>query len=207
MNKNQQRILQTAFSVLPIKKTIEVIKQHLPGQSDFKFDVVFKPQVVDVINGREVVRFGKFENNKITINFAKKEHMDNPLEIIDTLCHELVHALCACPPHAKHLVLPQNCFDFLTDPNTPPRPQDLHSPFILKVIEFTNPDYLRGLEDERRRYLEVEYGPSHSDPDEYIDINKACQHFVARWCSTVLRFCTVLDVGPTLTMKHLSETL
>ena len=56
MNKNQQRILQTAFSVLPLKKTMEVIKQNLPGQSDFKFDVVFKPQVVDIINGREVVR-------------------------------------------------------------------------------------------------------------------------------------------------------
>ena len=92
------------------KKVIGVLRENVPDQAEFgrrksKFDVLFMPSVVDVIDGKPVERFRKYEDNKITINFNKEEHVSNPLELVDTLIHELVHALCACPPNVKQLVL------------------------------------------------------------------------------------------------------
>ena len=109
------------------------------------------------------------------------------------------------PPECQVLVLSDDVYDSMTDPNVPPTPEDLHSGIVLKILQYTNPDYLRSLEEERKQYFHLNYGKSHSNPDkEYIDINKPAQHFVARWCSTVLRFCTTVKISPTLTMKNLS---
>lgn len=111
-----------------------------------------------------VERFGSWGDGVLVINPTHPEHQANPQELMDTVLHEMVHALLD-RPHGAGYPLPDDALDVRHD------------------------DRLRGMwglgKDEApprlRPYLDAHYGDSASNPEEeYIDINDVSQRFIIK---------------------------
>lgn len=195
----QQKIcIDTCLRTTPLSTALDALRRYFPD-----FNVVFKRLVdVDSKTGRKVERFGGWDGQIITINPQKGK--ENPLEIVDTLAHEVVHALCDTIPDLKNLILPPGAYDLNTDPTLPPERNKMKH-FLKSFVGLSDANQ----PDPRQIYLAQNYGPSHSDPEnEFIDINVQAQMWVARICATTLRFCGNMgapDAAPTLTMVTLSK--
>ena len=194
LNKEQLACLDVAQKTTSLGLAINRLKKLLPN-----FKIVFK-QFFDLDgNGQHIERYGAFDprTNVITINPLKDNH--NPLEIVDTLAHEIVHALCIVP-ELQEILLPMGSTDLQHDKNVPKK----ENKFVKNaMIAF-------GMQDpyapsQHQIYMETNYGPSHSNPlHEYIDINKPAQDWVARICRITLKYVyphLSPSAEPTLTMK------
>ena len=113
-----------------------------------------------------VERYGTYSQGTLTINPTIAEHRNNPQELVDTLLHELIHALLALP-RAEGFPLGPEVLDSSHDPHlrgavgSPLR----RSRIPLAVV----------------RYLEQHYGPSASNPSEdFTDINGGAQRMIVK---------------------------
>jgi len=149
-----------------------------------------------------VERFGQYSpgTKTIELNPTKPEHVANASELVDTLVHELIHALCDIRDLCGEddWPLPPGASDWGHDPTVPdpsqPRP-DKASP-----------------ESDNKQHARKHYGDGASDPDhEYLDENDRAQEFIVKIVTAVLK-ATVggapffrLPGGPTLTFKGLKK--
>ena len=199
MLSDQQRVcIETCLRTTSLATAIDALHRFFP-----QFNIVFKRLVdVDDRTGKKIDRFGGWDGKIITLNPEKGK--DNPLEIVDTLAHEIVHALCSTTPDLKNLLLPPGAFDLNTDPHLPPERNKVKH-FLKTMVGSADADD----PDPRLVHLARFYGPSHSNPDhEFIDINLQAQMWVAKICAATLRFCGKMgapDAAPTLTMVSLSR--
>ena len=115
MLSDQQRVcIETCLRTTSLATAIDALHRFFP-----QFNIVFKRLVdVDDRTGKKIDRFGGWDGKIITLNPEKGK--DNPLEIVDTLAHEIVHALCSTTPDLKNLLLPPGA-DLNTDPHLPLR--------------------------------------------------------------------------------------
>lgn len=145
-----------------------------PGGNPIRF--VVKPGLQ--MGGVE--RFGGFYTGELAliVNPAKREHVANPQELVNTIVHELVHAALAVQRAAKQrgltvspAPLPEGATDLYHDETFVERFGEAYSA--------DKADYAR--RPEARAYLEREYGDSDSNPrDEYLDVNRPTQGLVQR---------------------------
>jgi outer membrane protein OmpA-like peptidoglycan-associated protein len=131
-----------------------------------------------------VERFGGYFGltRTLEINPTKPEHKSNPTELVDTIVHEMIHAV----------------FDLQSDcaaAGSPPAPLAgaATMPFTTRADVAGNPAEEAKLMKER--------GPGASDPcEEFIDINAAAQHMIIQILSENIQ---ISGVGrPTLTFVN-----
>jgi hypothetical protein len=123
-------------------------------------------RVVPGLKAHGVERFGTYSQGVLTINPTKKEHRDNPQELVDTLMHELLHALMAMP-RADGFPLAADVLDAT------------HDPVLRETL--TSPLRRSRLPATIARYLDAHYGPSASNPSQdFTDINAGAQRFLVK---------------------------
>jgi hypothetical protein len=110
-----------------------------------------------------VERFGGYfgRSNTLEINPTKPEHLDNPTELVDTITHELIHAIND---------LEAECVRAGSGPAPLQGAETVGSPSRATVAGTT-----------RDAELMRDLGPGASNPcEEFIDINAAAQHLIVR---------------------------
>jgi Domain of unknown function (DUF4157) len=110
-----------------------------------------------------VERFGGYFGltNTLEINPTKPEHQDNPTELVDTITHELIHAIND---------LEAECVRAGSGPAPLQGAETVGSPTRAAVAG-----------TPREAELMRDLGPGASNPcDEFIDINAAAQHLIVR---------------------------
>lgn len=123
-------------------------------------------RVVPGLRAHGVERFGTYSQGVLTINPTKKEHRENPQELVDTLMHELLHALMAMP-RADGFPLAADVLDAT------------HDPVLRETL--TSPLRRSRLPATIARYLDAHYGPSASNPSQdFTDINAGAQRFLVK---------------------------
>ncbi len=122
--------------------------------------------VVPGLKAHGIERFGTYSRGTLAINPTIAGHQTNPQELVDTLIHELVHAILSLP-RAEHYPLAPDVLDSSHDP----RLQGLGGAPLKR----------EGHEGDYAEYLERFYGPSASNPDEdYTDINAGAQRLIMK---------------------------
>lgn len=128
-------------------------------------------------------RFGGYNpvTRTLEINPTKREHVSNPSELVDTIVHELIHAVDDLQP---------DCVAAGSGPAPLAGGGTAHAPSRADVA---------GTPEEAR--LMQEQGPGASDPcGEFIDINDAAQRMIV---SVIQNDIAVSGVGrPTLTFVN-----
>lgn len=122
-----------------------------------------------VAQEREV--FGMYDSlaMELSINSMKPEFAANPAEIVDTVVHEVIHAV--IDARMREPTLKCDCPDKLLDISNDPVLFGLRG-----GLKKSNPR----ITPEQRNYLEVFYGESASSPDYYIDMHYQAQQLIAQ---------------------------
>jgi Domain of unknown function (DUF4157) len=108
-----------------------------------------------------VERYGGYDpgTRTLEINPTKPEHRANPTELVDTITHELIHALDALQDACQKAGSPTSPLAGAATVNAPKRAE------------------VAGTAEEQK--LMIELGPGASNPcEEFIDINKAAQQMI-----------------------------
>lgn len=112
-----------------------------------------------------VERFGTYMRGTLTINPTIPAHRENVQELLDTLVHELVHALLDLP-RGPRFPLGVDVLDAAHDPRLDP----VHLPIRRGAVK-----------PSVGEYLDRNYGPSASDPlRDYSDINAGAQRLIVK---------------------------
>lgn len=112
-----------------------------------------------------VERFGTYSRGTLTINPTIPAHRENVQELLDTLVHELVHALLDLP-RGPRFPFAGDVLDAAHDPR-------------LDVVDL--PIRRGGVAPSVEQYLDLNYGPSASDPlRDYSDINAGAQRLIVK---------------------------
>jgi hypothetical protein len=165
---DEQRLALEALRRNPDFQAIRAYLLSFPGGSPLRL------RVAPGLRVRGAERFGSFSRGRLTINPTIEGHTRNVQELMDTLIHELIHALQSLP-RADGYPLSPAVRDMPRDPR-------LSSLDTVRIR--------RGGSTRLHRYLEREYGPSASNPTEdYIDINAAAQRLVAKVIEDNRRQC------------------
>ncbi len=157
----QQQAVLESFRRQPDGRAMLRYLAEYPGGYPLKL----KSEAGLMIGGVE--RFGGYDGfrGELIVNPTKSEHVENPLELLDTVAHELLHAILDLPREAD--------FPFATDVL-----DSQIDPRLRRLNGLLNKRRVRG---ELKTYLEQEYGDGISNPeDEYIDINAAAQRLVIK---------------------------
>ncbi|NND63667.1 MAG: hypothetical protein HKN48_10815 [Flavobacteriaceae bacterium] len=139
---------------------------------------------------RGIERFGGYSagrKGELVINPAKQEHRDNPMEMVDTIIHECIHAV---------LDVQKDC-------------GDVNYPFSKEITEIYEDSNIQGrktstksrVDPRDKDYLDKHYGDSASSPStEYIDINDKAQQLIIK---IIKRLMAQTKVGKkTLTFEN-----
>ncbi|MGE0708330.1 MAG: hypothetical protein AB7N76_18320 [Planctomycetota bacterium] len=146
-------------------------------------------QVLPGLLAHGVERFGTYSQGTLTINPTIEGHRQNPQELVDTLIHELIHALLALPRADGF-------------------------PLAADVLDSSHDERLRGVVGSPLRrsriptevlsYLEAHYGPSASNPDEdFTDLNAGAQRLIVKVVQDDLSRCRAGK--PTLVFRNVAQ--
>lgn len=156
----EQRQALTVLRRHPDWVAIRAYLDRYPGGAPLEL------RTVPGLRARGVERFGGYSQGVLAINPTIGGHRDNVQELVDTLIHELIHALLSLPREPGY-PLGADVLDSSHDPEL--------APIAGRMLR-------RGTIPERyTTYLEREYGPSASDPErDWSDINSGAQHLVKK---------------------------
>lgn len=155
----EQRRALDALRRTPDFQRIRLYMEAYPGGLPLRL------RAVPGLRAGGVERFGTYSRGTLTINPTIPAHRENVQELLDTLVHELVHALLDLPRGPRF-------------------------PFGLDVLDAAHDPRLEVLDLPIRRggvapgvgdYLDRNYGPSASDPlRDYSDINAGAQRLIVK---------------------------
>ncbi|MCO5172445.1 MAG: hypothetical protein M9894_39610 [Planctomycetes bacterium] len=133
---------------------------------DYPGGLPLRLRAVPGLRSGGVERFGTYSRGTLTINPTIPAHQENVQELLDTLLHELVHALLDLPRGPRY-PLAADVLDAAHDP----RLRDLDRLPIRRG----------GVAPALQGYLDDHYGPSASDPArDYSDINSGAQRLIVK---------------------------
>ena len=130
-------------------------------------------QVVPGLRAQGVERFGTYANRVLAINPTMAGHRSNVQELVDTLVHELIHAVLSLP-RARGFPFEPWVLDSAHDP---------------RLAALGSTPLRRGrVPAELQAYLDAEYGPSASNPaEDYCDVNAGAQRLIVKVVEDTLR--------------------
>ena len=144
-------------------------------------------RIREMVRGRQVDLFGGFSPSLVgpstmTVNPQRPEHASNPIEVVDTVVHEFIHAILGlrgvCESAANPFPLAADVLDAPQDPELGPlftaafaRGDD---PMDRTVVASLSAAGIRTLSGgSLLEYFDRTYGPSASRPEtHYIDLNR-----------------------------------
>ena len=155
------------------------------------FDVT---RITQRIRGRDVDLFGGFSPgfggtpSSMVVNPHRREHATNPLEVVDTIVHEFIHAILdlnsTCTSAANPFPLSATVLDAPRDPElagVPTAGGDRTAVASASAAGRTTTSGQNLLE-----YFDSNYGPSASRPEtHYVDMNRAGLSLVTSIISSI----------------------
>lgn len=163
----EQRVALEALRRTPDFVRIRAYVDGYPGGLPLRL------RVVPGLRSGGVERFGTYSHGTLSINPTIAAHRENVQELLDTLVHELVHALLDLPRGPRFPLAP-DVLDAAHDPQ-------------LEQVEAL-PIRKSRVPPELARYLDQDYGPSASDPErDYSDINAGAQRLIVKVIKDTLR--------------------
>jgi hypothetical protein len=145
----------------------------------------FVRRVTDLVGGRVVERFGGFSPSsgagspaEMEVNPFHPQHAANPIELADTVIHELIHAClelrATCESAANPFPLPADVFDQPHDPELTGAMSGvglaIRERATARAVAAGGTTTTSGR--DLIEYLEDSYGPGASNPQsEYVDLN------------------------------------
>jgi Domain of unknown function (DUF4157) len=187
ISANHATIISALFTHPRFVPVVTFLNRCPGGTIDF-----FVRRIQDTVNGVVVDRFGGFSPSpgggqpaEMEVNPFHPQHAANPIEVADTVIHELLHALLevrsTCESARNPWPLPAGIFDVGTDPEL----TAAHGAVGNRVRERASARTLAagGTTTTSGRnlveYMEDSYGSGASNPrDEYVDLNIAGNNFV-----------------------------
>lgn len=135
-----------------------------------------------IVRGRVVDLFGGFNPGSpstLIVNPHRREHATNPLEVVDTIVHEFLHAILSldpvCTSSANPFPLAANILDANRDPELLPLRRSGASDALerstVAALSAAGTTTLSG--GNLLEYFDQNYGPSASRPQtHYVDLNR-----------------------------------
>ncbi|MEM6532093.1 MAG: hypothetical protein AAF654_05685 [Myxococcota bacterium] len=121
-------------------------------------------------DGTEVFGLYVWDEMAVAINSTHPDHIENPMELVDTVVHELIHAALDVAEHAEaqgltvpDLPLPDGVYDWFRDP---------------WLATDQRPDYFSEVATESRAFVDASYRQGLSNPGEYLDINPGAEAYI-----------------------------
>lgn len=143
------------------------------------FDVT---RITQRIRGRNVDLFGGFSPgspSSMVVNPHRREHATNPLEVVDTIVHEFIHAILGlnstCTSAANPFPLPASVLDAPRDSELSPlRAAGGGSLDRTAVASASGSGTTTASGGNLLEFFDENYGPSASRPEtHYVDMNRA----------------------------------
>jgi hypothetical protein len=155
------------------------------------FDVT---RITQRIRGRDVDLFGGFSPgfgglpSSMVVNPHRREHATNPLEVVDTIVHEFIHAILdlnsTCTSAANPFPLPATVLDAPRDPELTGLPTAGGDRTAVASASAAGRTTTSG--QNLLEYFDSNYGPSASRPEtHYVDMNRAGLSLVTSIISSI----------------------
>jgi hypothetical protein len=138
-------------------------------------------RITQRVRGRDVDLFGGFSPgspSSMIVNPHRREHATNPLEMVDTIVHEFLHAILdlntTCTSAANPFPLPAAVLDAPRDPELSPLvAAGATSLDRAAVASASNAGTTTTSGQNLLEYFDKNYGPSASRPEtHYVDLNR-----------------------------------
>ncbi len=177
---DHKKVIEALFNHPKFIPLVNYVKKCPTGTIDFNVKRMTQKR-----NGKDVDLFGGFDGSGLTVNPFRPEHATNPLEMVDTIVHELIHAILANGANCTSAANPFPLAAGVQDRGSDSEVQALQagaSGDIFNRDEAAKPSTAgsktkSGLDP--RDYFNKNYGPSASRPEtDYIDLNKDGLNFV-----------------------------
>lgn len=188
MGPDHAAVVGTLFSHAKFIPLATFLKNCPGGTIEFEVK-----RIHQVVNGKEVDLFGGFTLNlggpsEMTVNPKRPEHASNPIEVVDTVVHEFIHAIlglqATCESASNPFPLGAGILDVHHDPELGP----LFAEAAAKGVNPTNRKVVANLSaagiktlsgGNLLEYFDRNYGPSASRPEtHYVDMNRKGLEFV-----------------------------
>ena len=188
MGQNHAAVVGTLFSNATFIPLANFLKKCPGGTIDFEVK-----RIRQTVNGRQVDLFGGFSLNlggssTMTVNPQRPEHASNPIEVVDTVVHEFIHAALGlqgvCESGTNPFPLAADILDAPRDPELGPlfseafaRGKDPMDRSVVASVSVSGIKTLSG--GNLLEYFDRTYGPSASRPEtHYVDLNRKGLEFV-----------------------------
>lgn len=151
------------------------------------------------VRGRLVDLFGGFDPSSgsgpsnLTVNPFRPEHVSNPMEVVDTIVHESIHAILdlnsVCTSSSNPFPLASNILDAPHDPELAPlMAAGGHALDRGDVATLSAGGTMTASGANVQEFLQNNYGPSASRPEtHFVDLNMRGQELVTAIISDIRR--------------------
>jgi hypothetical protein len=187
ISDNHRIVISDLFSDAAFIPLVNYLNGCPSGTIDF--DV---KRITELVNGKQVDLFGGFNPappgspSTMTVNPFRTEQAVNPLEMVDTIVHEFLHAILdldsTCTSAANPFPLASGIADVFHDPELVPlidAVRNAHMSFSKvtersTVASFAASGITTQSGQNLLEYFDSHYGPSASRPEtHYIDLNRS----------------------------------
>lgn len=180
ISNDHKKVIEELFKHPKFVPLVNYVRKCPSGTIDFRVK-----RLTQMINGKAVDLFGGFGGSDLTVNPMRPEHASNPLEMVDTIVHELIHAILdknsICTSASNPFPLAAGIQDRGSDPEL----QALQAGASGDIFDRKEAAKLSAAGSKTasgmdvRDYFNKNYGPSASRPEtHYIDLNKEGLTFV-----------------------------
>ena len=187
MSADHETVIKELFAHPKFTPLVDYLKNCPSGTIDF--DV---KRVTRRVRGKEVDMFGGFIPSagsspaNMLVNPKHPQHVANPLEVVDTVAHEFLHAIlqldAACTSSSNPYPLSSSIQDRITDPEL----KDLQNKTTVEIFDRTEAAKLSKAREKTKsgtdvfEYLIRKYGPSAGlSRTHFIDLNREGLELVA----------------------------
>jgi Domain of unknown function (DUF4157) len=174
---NHKKVIEALFKHPKFIPLVDYVRKCPGGTIDFRVE-----RITQRINGVDVDLFGgfgTFGTSDLTVNPDRAEHATNPLEMVDTIVHEMIHAILnknsVCTSATNPFPLAPGIHDRDTDPELAAlQAGTMNDIFGRKeAASLSAAGNTTASGTDLLDYFNQNYGPSASRPEtHYVDLNK-----------------------------------
>jgi len=177
---DHKKVVDELFKHPKFIPLVDYVRKCPAGTIDFEVK-----RITQVVNGRTVDLFGGFSGSDLTVNPKRREHATNPLELVDTIVHEMLHGILSKNAICTSASNPFPFASTIQDRKSDSELTTLRAGSSSDIFSRTEAASLSAAGStttsgkDLLEYFDANYGPSASRPEtHYVDLNKAGLSFV-----------------------------